>query len=150
MTALDLGTLRLCGHLAVRGDVGAAAGEWLGGPELPSRIEGFAVEWPGMPADLAFGYAVRSIGPDRTHGAPAGIGQFVGTRGRGLPLTGVVFEIGGSRSRGLVIVAEAAFLAAARVRAAGRRVSLAGPSGREPLVGLRLTLAAAPLSRVAP
>ena len=66
------------------------------------------------------------------------LGTFAGTRGRALALTGVVLEMSGNTE--LQFSAEAIFLSAPTLRAFGRRVVLSGPTGREPLVGLRIAV----------
>jgi hypothetical protein len=50
----------------------------------------------------------------------------------------VVLEMTGNSE--LQLSAEAIFLSAPTLRAIGRRVVLAGPTGREPLVGLRVAV----------
>lgn len=126
-------------HVAGIGDVVAAANEWIAGPAAPSRIEGIAVEWPGMPQALDLRYAARFQGSDVNRLASAG--AFVGTRGRALPITGMVLELGGEQAEAHEIVVEALFLGVPVTRIAGRRVSVSGPTQREPLVGLRLDIA---------
>ena len=64
------------------------------------------------------------------------LGTYAGTRGRALPLTGVVLEMSGTDE--LEFVAEAGFLNAPTLRAVGKRVVLSGPTNREPLVGIRI------------
>ena len=68
------------------------------------------------------------------------IGSFAGTRGRAMPLTGVVFELSGAASSDYQVRVEAAFLGSPTMRVIGKRVVLSGPTGREPLVGLRMNL----------
>jgi hypothetical protein len=64
------------------------------------------------------------------------LGAYAGTRGRALPITGVVLEVSGSEE--FEFLAEAAFLNAPTLRAVGKRVVLSGPTSREPLVGIRI------------
>ena len=59
---------------------------------------------------------------------------------RGLPVVGVTLEMSGPEEHDCQFVAEAIFLASPILRASGKRVALAGPTGRETLVGLRLWL----------
>jgi hypothetical protein len=59
-----------------------------------------------------------------------------------MPLTGAIFELSGSGSVNHHISAEAAFLGSPTMRVLGKRVVLSGPTSREPLVGLRLSLEA--------
>jgi hypothetical protein len=137
--SVDLTTdFRMLGHLAGRGDVFVGADEWIGGPAAPSRIEGFAIEWPRRPPGLMLRYAVTTTNLDATSRAPVEVGAFAGTRGRALPLVGVLLELSGASASQYELVAEAAFLGAPIMRARGEKLTLAGPTGQEPLVGIRL------------
>lgn len=131
--------LKLLGHVAGIGDVVVGPDAWIAGPTTPSRVEGISLEWPDMPPGLEIRYAVQlaNAGPGSSKMVP--IGTFAGTRGRALPLTGVVFELSGRED--IEFVTEAVFLNSPTLRAVGKRVVLSGPSGREPLVGLRIALA---------
>ena len=111
---------------------------WIAGPAAPSRIEGLALEWPDKPADLDIRYAVQLANAQAGSARMVPLGTFAGTRGRALPLTGVVLEMDGNTE--LQFSAEAIFLSAPSLRAIGRRVVLSGPTGREPLVGLRVAV----------
>jgi hypothetical protein len=138
---------RLLGHVAGRGDVFVNANEWIGGPSAPSRIEGIAIEWPQKPRDLTVRYAVRTARANVGSPAAVELGTFAGTRGRALPLVGVLIELSGPAAPDYELAAEAVFLGSPAVSANGQRVVLAGPTGREPLVGFRLRIeqiAAAP------
>lgn len=127
--------LKILGHVAGRGDVVVAPNAWIAGPTAPSRIEGIALEWPEKPAGLDIRYAVQLPISQAGSGKMVSLGTYAGTRGRALPITGVVLEIGG---RGFEFVAEATFLNAPTLRAVGKRVVLSGPTSREPLVGIRI------------
>jgi hypothetical protein len=129
---------KLLGHVAGIGDVVVGPNAWIAGPAAPSRIEGLALEWPDKPADLDIRYAVQLANAQPGSARPVPLGTFAGTRGRALPLTGVVLEMGGNNE--LQFAAEAIFLSAPTLRAIGRRVVLSGPTGREPLVGLRIAV----------
>jgi hypothetical protein len=131
---------RMLGHVAGRGDVLVGADEWIGGPAAPSRIEGLAIEWPTRPRGLTLRYAVATASPDVTSHAPVEIGAFAGTRGRALPLVGVMLELSGASASGYELVAEAAFLGAPIVLVRGQQLTLAGPTGGEALVGIRLKI----------
>lgn len=135
------GDINILGHVAGRGDVTAASNEWIGGPSAPSRIEGIAIEWPDRPPGVELRYAVRYGKRNMMTAESKGLGSFVGSRGKALPIVGVSLElIGGSIDNQLV--AEALFLGAPIQRVAGQRIQLAGPTRQEPLVGLRLTMSA--------
>jgi hypothetical protein len=129
-------SIRLRAHVAGIGDVVAAPQEWVAGPAAPSRIEGMAIEWEGRPPGLGLRYAVKSQGSDVSRLAETG--AFVGTRGRALPVTGLVLELSGDAAGEHELVVEALFLGAPVTRTTGRRITVSGPTSREPLVGLRL------------
>ena len=136
---LETDGLRLLAHVAGIGDVVVGPNEWVAGPATPSRIEGIALEWPQKPDDLDLRYAVKSA---TQAGTPkmVDLETFAGTRGRALPITGIVLEMLGDSASDFQFVAEALFLSSPTLRAVGQRVVLSGPTGREPLVGLRVTV----------
>jgi hypothetical protein len=137
--AATLDGLRVLGHVAGIGDVSVNANEWIAGPTAPSRIEGISIQWPTRPRDLDIRYAVKT--PAQTGVARmVDLDTFAGTRGRALPVTGIVIELSGPAAGGMEITSEAVFLSAPILRAVGQRVVLTGPTGREPLVGLRLAI----------
>jgi hypothetical protein len=137
---LNLDEIRILGHVAGIGDVIVSPNQWLAGPSAPSRIEGIAVEWPGQPSGVNLRYAVKAGAGQGPIGQMVGLGEFAGTRGRALPLTGLVLEISGDLSDGYQLSVEAIFLSSPVMRVTGRRVVLSGPTGREPIVGLRLRI----------
>jgi hypothetical protein len=136
-----LSGFRLLGHVAGIGDVRVGPNEWIAGPTTPSRIEGIALRWPEKPDDLDLRYAVKSAVQS---GAPTMVGleTFAGTRRRALPITGMVLEMSGPGAANCQFQAEALFLSAPILRAVGQRIVLSGPTGREPLVGLRVAIEA--------
>ena len=135
---LDLSEFRVLGHVAGRGDVVVDADNWVGGPLAPSRIEGIAIKWPAKPSDLTLRYVVTVGGPRPIMGQFVEAGDFAGTRGRALPLVGMTLEIDGPGAAGRQLMVESIFLGSPQTKVVGRRVVLAGPTGREPLVGLRV------------
>ena len=135
-------------HVAGRGDTWAEdVGEWIAGPSDPSRIEGFAVEWVGTPpANVALSYGAKFAQRNR-RGSSGDIvedlqeaGNFVGTRGRALPLTGIQLALDGADARHYCIDVKALFLGSPVMQRSGTSIALAGPSGREPLVGLSVAI----------
>jgi hypothetical protein len=132
--------LQILGHLAGIGDVSARSDEWLAGPSAPSRIEGFSIEWPDKPDDLTIRYSVRAAKPQVITSQLMELGAFAGTRGCAMPIVGVILEISGPAASRYAISTEALFLGSPRLHATGKRAILAGPTGREPLVGLRLSI----------
>jgi hypothetical protein len=136
---VDLAGLALIGHVAGRGDVRVAADEWLAGPAAPSRIEGLVIDWPGRPQGVNIHYAVSTAKPQANSQKVLSLGEFAGTRGKALPLVGLGFELIGEGAAEFQLAVEAIFLGAPASRIVGRRISLAGPTGREPLVGLKIS-----------
>jgi hypothetical protein len=137
---LDLSNLQFLGHVAGRGDVLADCDTWIAGPLAPSRIEGLAVQWPDKVPGFNLRYSVVTGGSRPTRGPMVETGTFAGTRGRALPLVGATFEISGSAAAGQQLVIDSIFLGSPQIRAIGQRVVIGGPTGREPLVGLRVRI----------
>jgi hypothetical protein len=134
----DPSGLRVLGHITGIGDKLVTANEWIGGPSAPLRIEGVAIEWPDKPNGIDIRYAVKTAKPQPISGRPFDLGSFAGTRGKAMPIVGVMFEILGAASANLQFAVEAVFLGAPVMRMVGKRIIASGPTGREPLVGLRL------------
>ena len=134
------GDIRVLGHVAGIGDVYGSANEWLAGPTAPSRIEGISIEWPTKPEGVDIRYSVKTAQPLNISGRIVDLGAFAGTRGRAMPLTNVMLELSGPDASAYQFSVEALFLGAPVMHASGERVVLSGPTGREPLVGLRLAL----------
>jgi hypothetical protein len=132
--------LRVLGHVAGIGDVVVGGGEWIAGPSAPSRIEGIAIEWPEMPDDIELRYSVKTARAQSISGRTTGAGTFAGTRGKALPIVGVNLDLSGPGADDIQIEVEAIFLGSPVVRRTGTEILLAGPTGREPLVGLRVGL----------
>jgi hypothetical protein len=131
--------VRLLGHVAGIGDVVVGPSEWVAGPTAPSRIEGIAIQWPQRPEGVDLRYAVKS---SAQQGAPkmVSLQSFAGTRQRALAVTGMVLEMSGPSAHNYQLWAEALFLSSPILRAIGQRLVLSGPTGREPLVGLRFAV----------
>jgi hypothetical protein len=140
---IDLESVRLVGHVAGLGDISVGLGEWIAGPTAPSRIEGLAVQWPDQPQGLEMKYSVKAGVGQGPMGRLVGSGEFAGTRGRALPLTGVIFELSGALAKQYNLTADAIFLSQPTMRVTGKRIVLSGPTGQEPLVGFRLQMEAA-------
>lgn len=130
--------IRILGHVAGIGDITVDAGEWIAGPAAPARIEGIAIGWPDMPQGLDLRYSVRLARANAASERITPVGGYAGTRGQVLPVVGLSIELAGARAAEFMLEAEAVFLGAAAKRARGRRLDLAGGTGREPMVGLRL------------
>ena len=132
--------LKVLAHVAGIGDMRANANEWLAGPKAPSRIEGIAIACVGQPDGLRIGYSVRTAQPSPSSGHIVDVGSFAGTRGRAMPLTSLMFELSGPEASRYQFAVEALFLGSPITRVTGPRVEVSGPTGREPLVGLRVGL----------
>lgn len=139
---VDLSGLRFLGHLSGRGDTFVGLGEWLGGPMAPTRIEGVGIDWAGRPQNFGLRHAVRVGGPGEPKTTEfVEAGGYSGTRGRALPLVGATFEVFGPAAQNYEITADAIFLGSPQMKVTGQRIVVSGPTGREPLVGLRLQIA---------
>jgi hypothetical protein len=136
----DLHDIIVLGHIAGTGDMRVRSHEWLAGPSAPSRIEGIAIEWPSKPTGVEIRYAVTTARPEPVSGRVRELGSYAGTRGKALAVVSLELEIDGNAASRLEFEVEAIFLGAPATRASGQRVVLSGPTGREPLVGLRLGL----------
>jgi hypothetical protein len=134
------GDLRILGHVSGLGDVLVNANEWLAGPSAPSRIEGISIEWPDKPQNLEIHYAVKTAKPQTTSGRKMKLGTFAGTRGKAMPIVSLMLELSGPGAADFQLSVEAIFLGAPATRVIGKRVVASGPTGREPLVGFRLSL----------
>jgi hypothetical protein len=135
----SLGGIQLLAHVAGVGDVTVGPNQWIAGPSTPARIEGLSLSWHDKPDDVDLHYAVKSPGQA---GTPKLISleAFAGTRGRAMPITGLVLEMSGRGASHFQFVVEGLFLNSPTLRAIGQKVVLAGPTGREPLVGLRVEI----------
>lgn len=137
------GAFQVLGHIAGIGDTYVKANEWLAGPTAPSRIEGIAVEWPDKPDGVDVGYSVKTGQPMDISGRVMGLGAFAGTRGRAMALTGLMMQLSGANAADYQFAVEALFLGSPVMRMSGQRIVLSGPTGREPLVGLKVAIVAA-------
>ena len=85
-------------------------------------------------------YSVKTAQPLDISGRNLDLGAFAGTRGRAMALTGLMLELTGPDASLYRFSAEALFLGSPVMRVSGERVVVSGPTGREPLVGLRVGL----------
>jgi hypothetical protein len=122
------------------GDQQVRADQWLGGPLAPSRIEGISIKWPDKPDNLDIRYAVKTAKPQPTSGIPVKVGSFSGTRGKDMPVVALLLEMSGAADDNLQFAVDTLFLGAPTKRVVGRRIVSSGPTGREPLVGLRVSI----------
>jgi hypothetical protein len=133
-TAIDV-----LAHVARRGDVNVASGQWVCGPDAPAPIEGIEVRGPGRPPAVSLAYSVI-IGQARRSLPECMEGEFAGTRGQATPVVGLRIRLHGPGASQFEIHAEALFRGSRIALERGRDVELSGPTGREPLVGLRLSI----------
>jgi hypothetical protein len=131
--------LRLCGHVARRGDVEVSAAQWVAGPGAPAAIEGIEIRG-ALPAGVRIEtQALVATNPPRWLDWTSA-GAFAGTRGRAMPLAGLRLRLGGESPARYVLRADALFLGSAIVSKRGREVELVGSGAADPLVGFRLDL----------
>lgn len=127
---------QLVAHLSYRGDVAIAPGEWIGGPQAPTPIEGFAI-----PVSFSEGepleYQVLSLGSESWSNW-ATSGAFVGTRGQGRPLRGVRLRV--PQGAGYTLRAEALFLGSTVDQKVGAVIEFISSSPFDAMVGLRIGL----------
>lgn len=133
--------LQLLGHVARLGDITIGSDEWLGGPLAPARIEGFLIRWLGRPADVQLRYGATVAGSRPGEARLVDQDEFTGTRGRARPILGLMMELNGPGARNYNLNVEGLFLGAPSRRMTGQTINLTGPTGREPLVGLRVAIA---------
>jgi hypothetical protein len=137
---LDLSRFKVLAHVAGIGDVVVGPDQWVAGPTAPSRIEGIALRWPDKPKLIDLRYSVQTGGKKSKFTAMLDAGTFAGTRGAALPLVGAILEITGPGADGLRLVVDALFLGSPRMTVRGQKVVLSGPTGREPMVGIRVRM----------
>lgn len=133
--------LEILAHVSHRGDTISRHGEWICGPDLPMPIEGIEIQWPNKPEGLELFYSVAS-GRRNQHRREIPLGQFAGTRGKSAPLLGLNLGIKGARARDFELRCDVMFLGSPIVTKHGSELTFSGPTGREPLVGFRLSVAA--------
>jgi len=134
----SVGNIRILAHLSGIGDVQVSANDWIAGPSTPLRIEGISIDWPEKPQDLEVHYTVRTARPEMVSGRKMHLGSFAGTRGKAMPIVAFALEMSGPAATNFQFIVEAIFLASPAMRIVGKHVVASGPTGREPLVGLRL------------
>ena len=131
------------GHVAGRGDVWVKGGEWIAGPEDPARIEGLAIniaEQSNAP-DLVYGVIAASRqNSARQVEKVVQAGSFVGSRGRATPVVGFKLQLRGQSKITHSIVAQVLFLGAPPVTKQGTDLNFLGPTGREPIIGLAISV----------
>lgn len=132
----------LTGHVAYRGDVVARDGEWLAGPSEPRRIEGLTLDWPECPS------GTELLVCDPASGQTAGLGQFIGSKGKSRPLRGLEIWLEGRGAEQFELVAEATFLGAGHVRKQGKWIAFMGQNASDELTGLKLEIL--PATRAVP
>ena len=134
--------LEVLAHVAHRGDILGKPGDWVCGPNMPMPIEGLSIHWPDRPPGVELNCAVTSGTGPQQRSKDVAAGNFVGTRGKFNPITGLSLELRGPNATDHLLDASALFLGAQVVSQDGSRIKLVGPTGREPLLGLRLSVAA--------
>ncbi len=132
--------LSVMAHVSRRGDVTAGLDEWICGPDLPMVIEGLQIDWPDAPRGLVLRCTVESAMRPGIRSFSGGFGEFVGSRRKAAPLIKIAMALEGPDAAGAMLSLDALFLGSAVQSRTGQAVQFRGPSGREPLVGLRVGL----------
>lgn len=128
--------IKLLGHIQMRGDV-VVQNDWLGDPKGNHRIEGFALSCDELPEGVSLGYSCRTTRGSQPQVVLAN--QFVGTRRKATPITAVAFNLGGPNARDYVLSGEVAFAGLPPIAIKPGK-ELAGPTGAEQLVALRIAI----------
>jgi hypothetical protein len=129
--------ISIIGHVERTGDIVAAGGERLGGPESNLRLEGFQIMWPNRPEgiDITYSANIEGAGPTPT----VGTGHFCGTRNAARRITSLTFELAGPQADQYELQGLAFFSGGySSAIWSGTRVS--GPSELEHLVALDLNV----------
>lgn len=128
--------LLIAGHIERIGDTVMQDG-WLGDPTGKARIEGFVVEWPDRPdgVDIAYQCHVGGIGQQ----APSLSGGYVGTRRQAAPITAVAFALVGPEAENYRLEGSVVFAGGVACPVIPGE-ELCGPSGREQLVAMQLSV----------
>jgi hypothetical protein len=133
--------IEILAHLAGRGDAKFAAGSWIGGPDMPTRIEGLMIRWHNRPADVDLNCTVVSRGRRLERFVDRPTGEFAGTRGEAAPIVGLALNLVGGDAGRYALSGEAQFLGSPAMSKTGAHLSFASRSARDPLVGLKLSIA---------
>ena len=128
--------VKLLGHIQMRGDV-VVHNDWLGDPNSNHRIEGFALSCDELPEGVSLGYSCRTTRGSQPQVVLAN--QFVGTRRKAMPITAVAFNLGGPNAGDYVLSGEIAFAGLPPIAIKPGK-ELAGPTGAEQLVALRIAI----------
>jgi hypothetical protein len=130
------GPLAILAHVQNQGDRMFAADDWAGGRDAQNAVEGFAVNW----TQRAQGVEIECA-TDAADGAPVWrpAGAFMGTRGHGVPLTGFALRLSGPNAGQYTLDYRGRFADGSEA-AAQPGEFCHGPTGKEALVALRVTL----------
>lgn len=132
--------LKLLGHVQSRGDI-TTTHDWLGDANGTARLEGFLIDWANRPegVDLVYTSTIAGAGP-----SPKVLsGHYSGTRAKGAALVAVGFSLTGPNSRHYQVSGEVAFAGAGPQPIAADQM-LFGPTGKEALVGIKLSISPHP------
>jgi len=137
---------QLVAHLSNRGNVGFALGEWIGGPQAPTPIEGLMIP-AALAGQVGLEYQTISIGSDRWSDWVRA-GSFAGSQGQGRPLRGMRLRVPATGDIALRV--EALFLGAPIDQKVGRTLEFMSSSPFDALVGFRIELVRETARDVAP
>jgi hypothetical protein len=129
-------------HVSRQGDMLVEADEWVCGPHSPLVIEGLQLVWPDRPDGVDVMMGCLTSDSARRIASPVPSGAFVGSRGRATQILGLTLSLIGPEADAYEIGADVLFLGSRVVSRSGRSLEFNSPTGHEPLVGLRLSVAA--------
>lgn len=126
--------VQLSGHAERRGDINAAAGEWLGDPGSQARLEGLRVLWQDAPEGVELIAGCKA----GEHTQQVKNGAFLGTRQQAMPITQLAACLTGRNAEHYTLSGEAAFTD-------GSRQPLGGPkavhgSANSYLVAMKISI----------
>jgi len=135
-TAPTRAVLKLTGHIQDHGDV-SVVDECLGDERSAARLEGFSIQWDNKPSgvDLAYTSTIAGAGPSQK----VLTGSFTGARDKAASLIAVGFGLTGPDRAHYELTGYVVFAGAAPQAIAAEQMFF-GPSGREPLVALQLSI----------
>jgi hypothetical protein len=128
--------LTLTGHIENDGDQ-SVTDQCLGDESGTARLEGFSITWDNKPSgvDLAYTSTIAGAGPSQK----VLTGSFTGARNKGASLVAVGFGLTGPDRSHYELTGYVVFAGSAPQAIVAEQM-LFGPSGREPLVALQLSI----------
>lgn len=123
-------------HIQNYGDRTFPAGQWAGPRGQRLRIEGFKVVLPpGMPAD-ALEYRAMAPGDKMTPWIASG--TYCGSKGRGIPMTGLAIRVRGDLAQRYDVLYQASFFSGAQSETCRDGAACRSPQDNDPVDALRI------------